>query len=1023
MKKTYNLSLLLILATMFFAQVNNAYAQTFTAKGTVVDVNSEAIIGALVVNLTSQASTLSDVYGNFEIEAEAGQQIRISYSGYATQIATAEEGKNFNIVLEEDVTVIDEVVVIGYGTLKKSDLTGAVESVKADEITKRSTANAAEALQGLVAGVNVQKLGGRAGEGVTVKIRGVNTFGDNEPLYIIDGFPGDINTVNPQDIQNMEVLKDGAASAIYGSVAANGVIIVTTKNGKAGKISIDINSSAVFTNTSNRFDLLDANEYVQVHRMMYENAGASLPAYITSPGDYNTDWQDEIFRPGFNLYNSFSIRGGSEDVKFSVSANLTDEAGVVIANDFRQRNVRGKISAKKNIFQFDANVSYNATRSAFPNFSLKEAYMISPLVPVFDENEEYGYGLTDKNGLPNNMNVIGQEEYSDSYTDGQEFNGNLSLALQFTDWLQFKSSYSYSNDNTQFYEKEKAHIADPKVPQQYPYYGEERVTWSEEIWDNVLSFDKDFGKHSLNLMVGMSMTMTASKWASAWVEGKTTIDGVEVPGGFLDENFSSLDAGAGGTYGAEGSMYQYNRLSYFGRVNYNYDNRYLLQATYRADGSSKFGPKNRWGYFPSVAVGWRIEQEDFMQDVKFVDMLKLRASWGQLGNENALGYYDFQSRIDTQNWLNGGYVQGNGNPWPGSIAKDLENQSLSWETTESINVGLDYGFLRGLTGSIEYYNTATDGLLITRRLPGSAGLNDPTLNVGKIRNSGVELTVNWADELSNGLGYNVGLNLTTIENRVEALADQGQVIYGDGLRFGQEHAPTATTVGQPIGAYYLYTTGGIFQSDAEVAAYVNDKGDMYQESAKAGDIKFIDVNGDGVINEDDKSYMGSGIPKVEFNFNVGLNWKGIDFSMLIGGGFGHELYNGNRFLYESMSSGSNFLASSLDAWTPTNTNTDVPRAVLGDPNANSRESDRFLESGDFIRLRNIQLGYTFPKAWMEKIHIERLRVYLSGDNLLTITDYSGVDPEFGISSPLNTGVDNLIYPMTCSVTVGLQITF
>ncbi|MDH6305389.1 TonB-linked SusC/RagA family outer membrane protein [Parabacteroides sp. PF5-5] len=1022
------------------------FAQNVNVKGTVYDETGTPAVGVNIVKKGTAEGTITDWDGNFEISAKKGDVLVFSYIGYSKQEITYNGQAKLDVRLAEDSERLDEVIVVGYGTMKKSDLTGAISSVNVDELASRATTNPAEALQGKVSGVNIQKVGGNAGAGVEVKIRGVKSFGDNEPLYIIDGFPGSINNVNPQDIAAMEVLKDGAAAAIYGSVAANGVIIVTTKNGKKGELKVDLTSFLSYTEVANQLELLDANGYVQVHKQMYDNYNlqypnkqVELPGYITNPGSANTNWQDEVFRSGFTQNYMLSVRGGSENARYSVSYNHADEKGILIGNNYRQDNARMKLSVTKNIFDLDANLSFRATDSKQPQYSLKEVYMISPLVSVYDDSKEYGYGLTDTNGLPSNRNVIADNHFRDSKSKSYYIDANAAVTAHITDWLSFKTAYSYRGAHSRSSYHTPPYIADIKAKQEYPYHSESSSYWQEQVIDNILTFDKRFGEHSLNVMVGNSVTMQDYNWNSVAVEGKTTVyevkDGklvtTEKPGGFLDPNFATINAGKGGTYTGEGSLYEYRRVSLFGRLNYVYAGKYMVQATFRRDGSSKFGSDSRWGFFPSVALGWRISEEGFFPQDGLVSNLKLRASWGRLGNEQALGYYDFQALISTYNNLYGGYVQGTGStPWPGSIAMGLANRNLQWETTDTKNIGFDYGFLNGkLSGAINYYYNKTEDMLITKKLAPSVGLWNPVMNVGKIRNTGVEVEINWADKKGD-FDYNIGLNFTTTSNKVLELSDPKQALYGEGLKYGSEHFPTQTRVGNPIAGFYLYRADGIFQSDAEVAAHKNANGQLLQPNAKPGDIRFLDTDGDGSINEDDKEYCGSGIPKVEANLSFGASYKGFDFSFLLGGAFGAKIYNANRYFYEGMNSGSNFLTSTLDAWTPQNTNTDIPRAILQDPNNNSRESDRFLEKGDFVRMRQMQLGYTLPSALMKKAFIDRLRVYVSAENLFTITGYSGTDPEFSrksssdqTSAVLNAGVDKFVYPFTRSYVVGLQLTF
>ncbi|HHV85673.1 MAG TPA: TonB-dependent receptor [Petrimonas sp.] len=1043
-----------IVLCILFITPFSGLAQNIQLSGSVFDANKEPVIAASVIEKGTTNGVVTDFDGNFSLNVSPNATIVISYVGYITQEIALNGRKTLNITLVEDVEMLDELVVVGYGTLKKSDMTGAISSVNVEELSKRTTTNPAEALQGKIAGVNIMKSGGNAGSGVQVKIRGVKTFGDNQPLYIIDGFPGDIENINPQDIESMEVLKDGAAAAIYGSVAANGVIILTTKNGKKGETKVDFSTYISMVDISRQLELLNADEYKSKHKEMYENwnnhvanhkdiydpqdNGAwknrlvNLPDYVTKNTGVDTDWQDAVLRTGLSQNYMLSVRGGGEGTLYSLSYNRANDKGIFLGNNFRQDNARMKVQARKNIFDIDANLSFKFTDSKQPEYQIKEVYMISPLVPIYNENEKYGYGLTNFDGLPNNRNVMADQHYENSTNKQYYTSGNVSVGMNFTKWLNFKTAFSYRGVNDRQTYHTPPYIADEKSKRDYTFYSETSAYWEETVWDNVLNFNKEFGAHGVNAMAGTSITARNYTWNTVAAEGKTTLYKVEngslvvneVPGGFLDPNFSTIGAGTGGTYSGDGSKWEYNRASFFGRLNYNYDNRYLLQATIRRDGSSKFGADSRWGYFPSVALGWRITEESFFPKNGIIDNLKLRASWGRLGNENALGYYDFQALISTYNTMYQGYVKGNGdNAWAGSIARGLENRSLKWETTDTKNVGLDYGlFNNRLSGSLNYYYNQTEDLLIIKALPPSAGLSDPILNVGKMRNTGVEFEANWR-ERKGEFNYSIGLNLATTNNKVISLADEGQVLYGEGLKYGTEHFPTQTRVGRPIGAFYLYKTDGLFQSDAEARSYVNADGKKYQPYADAGDIKFVDTNGDGEINDDDKVYCGSGIPTLEVNINLSLDYKGFDLSAVLGSAWGHKIYNGNKYFYEGMNSGSNFLASSLQSWTPGNTNTAVPRAIYNDPNGNLKESDRFLEKGDFIRLRQLQLGYSLPKNTVSNLYLSSLRFFVSGENLFTITGYKGIDPEFSRSSVLNAGIDKLIFPFTRQFSVGAQLSF
>ena len=1037
--KSINIMLLL----MFMCQSQFSFAQdkqtTKSISGKITDDKGISIPG---VNITLDGSTVgtnSDVEGNYTLQIPSdikNPTLTFSSIGFREQKVAVQNNKVLNVKLQEEINKLDEVVLIGYGSIKKSDVTGAISTVKKESIETRGTSNTAEALQGLVAGVTVQKTSGIAGANVNVKIRGINTFGNTNPLYIIDGFQGDINSVNPTNIESIEILKDGAAAAIYGSVAANGVIIVTTKSGGKEGIKIDFTSFLKSTTTAKTLDLLDAKGYQTVHKRMYDeynvyaNNPVALPAFITLPAEYNTDWQDQVFRSGLAQNYGLGMQGKQGVVKFALYGNLSSEEGIVIDNSFNQKTASARVSFKKSIFDVDTKLAYESSKNQQPNFQLKEVYSISPLVPVFDPNEPYGYGLTNKNGLPFNNNPVADEHYRSGDLRGQNLTANISITANITSWLKFKTAYSYQELNSQQTWHNPPFIANTQAPEKYTVQREVRTFWDQQIWENTLTAAKTFGDHSIDFLLGTTMNPTSSNWNDITVEGKTTdytvVDGqivtVERPAGFLDPSFATIGAGKGGTYSADGSKYQYNRLSYFGRVNYSYKDRYLAQVTVRTDGSSKFGNDSRWGTFPSVALGWKIEKEDFYPQDFIVSRLKLRASWGQLGNENALGYYASSSLIYSGNSLNSGYVQGTGsNPWPGSIATTLENRTLQWETTTSKNIGIDYALQDlKISGSMNYYNNVTSDLLIIKKLAPSAGIDDPVLNVGEVSNSGFEFEINYNNQI-NEFKYNVGLNFSTLKNNVESLANADQAIYGEGLKYGDEHFPTQARVGTPISAFYLYRTDGIFQSMDEVNNYTNN-GALIQPNAKPGDIKFKDLNNDGQIDESDKEYAGTGLSKVEANLILGAGYKGFDFNALVGSGWGNKLYNGNRYFYESMSSGTNMLTSTLNSWTPDN-HSNTPRAVLGDPNGNSRESDRFLENGNFVRVRQLQIGYTLPSQLLETLKIDKLRFYVIGENLFTITNYSGTDPEFSRNTLLDTGVDRFVYPFTKSFVFGMQFVF
>ncbi|GAB7088107.1 SusC/RagA family TonB-linked outer membrane protein [Marinifilum fragile] len=1008
-----------------------------TITGKVVDEQNLPLIGVNILVKGTTLGTVTDFDGNFQLDVPANGVVKFSFIGYVDQEITITNETSLNIVLKEDVQGLNEVVVVGYGTQKKSDLTGAVASVKAEDLAKTPSSNPVNSLQGKVAGVTITKYGGAPGAGSNITIRGIGTIGNNNPLYIIDGLPGSMSLLNPDDIASIEVLKDGAAAAIYGSRAANGVVLITTKKGKKGKVNVDFNMHVGSAKAIDQLDLLDSEGYVKVHRMMYENYNKyasnddqkALPSYVTDPILANTNWQDEVSRTAMQQFYNVSINGGNDLGYYGISGSWNDEEGTLIGSGYLKKTLRAKLGMEKGRLKVDANISYAETNSESAKFSIRDTYNLTPLITPFDEdgNVQLTYG-----DMPANANPYANHINNKGETDLQYFTANITGRLKLTDWLSYQVNLGLINSNNIEWSYHPKFQRSPKDGEDWIYYGEERNNYRSQIMEHLINFNKDFGKHSVSSVIGYTASKITNNWISANVTGKKTeysAEGDEVitndiPAGFLDPNFMTLNGGKGGTYNASGSNDEYTRTSILGRVNYSYDSKYLIQITARRDGSSKFGKNNRYGTFPSVALGWRITEEDFMSSYDFIDNLKLRASWGKLGNEITLGLYQYEALIFSGTDSSTGSVKGTGaNPWTGSIAWDLENADFKWETTISKNLGLDFALFNSkITGTANYYNTTTEDMLVVNKLAPSAGTNNPVVNVGEIENKGFELELGYHKNQGD-FTFNINGTLTTMKNEVLSLADADQSLFGEGLKYGDSHFPTQTKVGTEIGAFYLYQADGIFQSMDEVNAHVNPEGNLLQMYAKPGDIRFKDVNGDGVIDPKDKVYSGSGIPDFTYSLSFDAKYKGFDFSMMFYGSHGNDLYNGNRYYLENMSAGQNFLASTLNAWTESNPNTSMPRAILGDPNGNTRESTRYLEDGSFLRLKNIELGYTLPKNIINKIGITKCRVYVNAQNIWTSTDYSGIDPEVGREGVLNQGIDRSFYPINKSFFAGVQLSF
>ena len=1100
LKKTKLVSLMLLAGTL--AVPESAFAEITPERpsvslsqqnGKVVCVVEDSfgpVIGASVVVKGTTNGNVTDMDGKVVLEnLKKGDIIQISYIGYATQEITYTGQPSIPVTLKEDTQALQEVVVVGYGTQKKENLTGAVAAVAGDVLENRPITNVGQGLQGVVPNLNVtMSKGGAPGSSSDFNIRGNNSINGGSPLVLVDNVQMDANLVNPEDIASISVLKDAASAAIYGARAAYGVILITTKKGKSEqKPQISVSASGYWQSPALRMHNINSLEYLEMRDIAAANSGMSslitpgqldyvkkymdgsykYPEYFDQSQDQsrwiycgNTDWFNELYKTSFSQQYNVNISGGDSKTTYYGSVGFADQNGILkIADDnYKKFNATLNLSSQLTKWlQVSAKIADNYSTEDHPITNSTagiDAYGgmlkndLSPLMPVrFGHTGRLVYSpgaaaINDSNlGIQTSGDYIYKDEGINNYS-GQNGNTNpaavgdlggytkykindlwLTGAVKITplEGLVINADYTYNIYSKNASEVQRTFTDYTAVAGTEALYG-----WTKPSYANYTTnedyyyafnafaeYSKSFleNTHNFKIMAGYNQEKKSNKKYNA----KRT--------NLIVEDIPDLDLATGEqSMSSEDTYWAIN--GFFFRFNYNYKQRYLLEVNGRYDGSSKFGKDNRWGCFPSVALGWRISQEEFFPKDIALNNLKFRVSWGRLGNENALGYYDFLALISTYNEMYQGYVKGNGdNAWAGSIARGLENRSLKWETTDTKNIGFDFGFFNSkLTGTLNYYYNQTEDLLITKVLPPSAGMTNPTLNVGKIRNTGFELELNWGDAIKD-FDYNIGFNMSTTKNKVVELSDADQVLQGEGLKYGTEHFPTETRVGKPIGAFYLYRTDGIFQSMDEVNAHVNKDGQLLQPNAQPGDIRFKDLDGNGSIDAGDKEYCGSGIPTLEANLNLSFGYKGFDLSIVLGSAWNFKLYNGNKYFYEGMNSKSNMLKSTLNAWTPDNRNTDVPRAVYQDPNGNMKESDRFLENGDFVRLRQAQLGYTLPKSLMQKFYIEKLRFYVSGENLFTITGYDGIDPEFSRASVLNTGVDKLIYPFTRSFTVGAQLTF
>lgn len=1015
--------LLLFAISVFGGLLSVFQAQTKQISGT-VRANGVAVLPgvSVVVKGEESASAKTGNDGTYTIKVPSSKSVLIfRHLGYLSQEIPADERSVIDVSLEERAQKLDEIVLVGYGTQKKSDVTGAISSVKSEDLNKVVTTNPVDALQGRVAGVTVTSSSGSPGAAADITIRGIGSFGNNQPLYIIDGVQADPYFINASDIASMEVLKDAASGAIYGTRAANGVIIITTKKGRKGGPKVEIDNSISFNSARKKMKLLDADGYLSVHRQMYENAGEKLPQYILNPPSINTDWYDQTHRYGqLNLLN-LRVSGASDNINYSVAGSYADELGILIGSGFTKKGINANTGITKGKLKINTTLNYSETKREDYKFSLRETYFISPLIPVYDANKPSGFGYRDGD-LPDHRNPVGEDALIKGFTKLKYFLGTVGLSYEIIKGLDANANFSLANRDTyryDFHPAFKVRDIDDNPQNEFAFISEYNSEFRRFNQEYTLNYKIDVSRHSFNLLAGYQRIAEPFKETYIQAEGyKIDADGNKVPATILDPSFNTLNAFADGTVSGEGTNAKYALVSQFGRLNYAFNDRYLLQASVRRDGSSKFGKNSQYGVFPSFALGWKITDEAFMQNQKIFDFLKLRYSWGQAGNDSALGYYDYVALISRgKDQDTGGYVFGNPQTsYLGSIARDLQNDELQWETNTSSNFGLDFTSLRNkLKGSVNYYNTTTTDLLITKEVPPSSGVNNPIVNVGEFRNKGLEFEVGYTDK-DHKVNYSAFATFTTVNSEVTKLSNEGQKLYGIGLLFGSDHFVNQTQVGYEPGAYFLPVASGIFQNQAEIDAH------KAQPNAAPGDIRFIDQNNDGKIDSEDYTYQGTAIPKFEYSLSLSADYKNFDFNVFFQGVGGNKIYNGNDFRLLSLDTGRNFRVEAENAWTPSNTNTDIPRAVLGDPNGNSRASTRFLEDGDYLRIKTIQLGYSLRGSVLDALKLSRFRLYLTGQNLFTFTKYSGLDPEVG-GSVLSRGIDNDLYPKYKSIIAGVQLTF
>ncbi len=1020
------------------------YAQSQKFSGTVVDETGEPIIGASITVKGQKTGAVTDMDGNFQIQAAPGSTFVVSYIGFTAKETKASD--NLKITLQEDHQTLADVVVVGYGVQKKSVVTASIAKVSADDLNGTAPVRVDNALKGLASGVTVTSASGQPGASSQVRIRGIGTINNSDPLYIVDGMPieGGIDYLNPSDIQSIEVLKDAASGAIYGTRAANGVILVTTKGGEKGKVHVNYNFSYGWQNPWKHRDVLNATEYAVMMNEGLVNAGQA-PIY-DDPYSYGegTDWQDEVFNSNAGVVNhEINVSGASDRLNYYLSAGYYHQDGIVGGNYNRSNYRRMTLRSNTSYILFDntkdrewlnkltiaSNISYarvqnksidaNSQWGSPLGSALYLSPILKPTVSGADADNQaalYGkdYMLYDRNG---NMYTIPGSSY-------QEMNNPLAmLSLPGDDNWSHKFVANFSADlnigwGVKYrisYGADLSFWGADGYTKLYYLSGNNRATITNAhqtsdrgtVWqlENVLTWDKKFGKHSINAVLGQSALENTGMNLYASLQNLKDITKPYM-------NNTSADQSRGEMSASGGPAYKHTLSSYFFRASYNYDERYMAQVTVRRDGSSRFGANNRYATFPSFSLGWNVINEPYFKAPSWLSNLKVRGSWGKNGNDN-IGDFTYAA------WTSSPYntVFGRSETVVNGVqAGALANPDLKWEESVQTDLGLDFGFFdNALTFTVDWYSKKTSGMIISMPIPNYVGADAPLGNVGDMKNEGVEFELGYKWHVGTA-NFHVKGNASYLKNTLTNLGNTSGYLELDNMQ--NTGTITRATNGEPFPYFYGYKTNGIFQTVEEVNAYTNSKGELIQPNAKPGDVRFVDVDGDGAITAADRTKIGKGMPDWTYGFTFGAEWKGFDFMFMLQGTIGNDIYDATR---RTDVRPANLPSYMLNRWTGPGTSNKYPRFVVGDA-TNWQSSDLYITDGSYLRLKNIQLGYTLPANLTRRIFVNKLRLFVAAENLITFTKYAGYDPEIS-SGGTSLGVDYGVYPQSRTFTVGFNLGF
>ena len=994
-----------------------SFAQKISVTGVVTSSEDGlSLPGATILEKGTFNGTTTNFDGIYRIEVAPDAVLQFSFIGMKSQEIPVNGRTEINLILEMETTGLDEVVVIGYGTQKKKDVTGAVSMVSAETIENIKPVKVEQALQGTMSGVNVTTQSGAPGAGLDIRIRGISTNGDASPVAIIDGYQGDLNTLNPSDIESITVLKD-AQAAIYGTVGANGIILVTTKNGKkntATKVSFD--SSYGIQETTRKLPVLNATEYAVLLNESYAVSGQIPPFSNISNLGTGTNWQNELFTTAPLISNNINISGGSEKTIYSLSASNLSQEGI-IGNEksgFDRSTAKLNFGADlSNWAKFNSSLIFtNIERQSFNDFGLASvlfnALNMPSTIPVYNENGEYS--LAPSNLGIEIINPLAQIANTNNAYTLNKWNGNVGLDFTITENIKATTRIGFNTANTKSKSFSKIVNYGGKVfdVSRSSVY-QDAQNFNDYTFDAFVTYDNTFNEaHHFTGTLGTTVFKT---WGN-----NLNATGFDIPNNSWE--FADIGLANGlNTSKATGSwVYDQRRLSYFTRLQYDYRGKYLVSAMLRRDASTKFGPDNSVAYFPSTTMGWIISEEDFMQGLEKIDFIKIRLSYGFLGSDK-IGDYQYISQLNGE----GTYVL-NGVLVNGTAVGALPNPSVKWEQSEQFDVGADFKLLNNkIDINTDYFIKTTNNLLIGNipvsgilgvGAPGSAG---PTVNAGTVRNSGFEFAVGYRGNISDDWTFNVNYNLTTLKNEVLEVNNGSGFVEGGNFGVGQP-LPARMEVGLPIGYFYGYKTDGIFQSQAEVDAHPSQA--ALGAEAVPGDIRYVDFNKDGKINSDDRTNIGDAIPFLTMGLNLTMNFKGFDFVAYAYASIGNEMVRN----YERTQPNVNRLSYTLNRWTGPGTSNEVPRVTTAST-ANNIFSEFYVEDASFLRFQNIQLGYTIPSELTKKVRIEKLRFYTSVSNLYTFTNYTGYDPAASSGAPIGGGFDSGFYPAARTYTFGLNLNF